>query len=232
MNGGLADGVVDIWIIDLDDAASDGLPPVLNREEEARAGQFRTVRLQQHFRRCRSALRRVLAQYTGQAAAGVALRYTAYGKPELAEGGLQFNVSHSGQHALIAVSREAIGVDLEWTAYPGFELAPLIDLVCHAREKAQLDQLDGEARFMLFHRIWTQKEAYCKALGLGLQEHLRAFHTEAIEGTDLRLICGGQPAQLAPHYVYGLNVPPGYAASLCAPRAGLQIRMHPPAVVR
>lgn len=218
-------GVADVWAIDLDDAAADALAPVLSAEEERRAAAFRTLSLQQHFRRCRGALRRILAQYTGQAPAQIAFRYAAFGKPALAEGDWHFNVSHSAQQALVAVSREVVGVDLERVHCPPAELPSLIELVCHAQEKSALDLLDGAARQALFYQMWTRKEAYCKAHGKGLQDNLRAILPTLADDGAWRRVCDG-PA-LTDFYVLDIEAAPGFAASLCSTRRNLQLRVRP-----
>ena len=220
----LSQGAAEVWAIDLDDAGADALAPVLNAEEERRAAAFRTLRLQQHFRRCRGALRRILAQYTGQAPQHIAFRYAAFGKPSLAEGHWQFNVSHSAQHALVAVSRAVVGVDLERVHCSEADLPGLIDLVCHAQERAALDLLDGAARQALFYQIWTRKEAYCKAQGKGLQDNLRAIHAMPAEGGAWRRVHEGQA--LSDFHVIDIAAAPGYQASLCSERKDLQLQMR------
>ena len=61
------------------------------------------------------ALHRVLAVYLGEDPARIRLETGAQGKPRLADpqGQLRFNLSHSGEIALVAVSGEAeVGVDV------------------------------------------------------------------------------------------------------------------------
>lgn len=97
-----------------------------------------------------AALRQVLAVYLGEESELIRLEEGERGKPRLAEapGRLRFNLSHSGELALVAVSGEVeVGVDVE-----------------------RLRPKRGEA----FYRRWAAYEAHVKCLGSGL---LRARHT-------------------------------------------------------
>jgi len=55
-----------------------------------------------------------------------------------------------------------IGVDIE----PSRAIEPPWSLL-HPNERNMLETLTGEARADAFPRLWTAKEAYLKALGLG-----------------------------------------------------------------
>ncbi len=66
--------------------------------------------------------------------------------------------------ALFGLSRERIGVDVEIAS----TLEPAWN-VLHKEEKAALAALPAARRAEEFLRLWTAKEAYLKALGLGLR---------------------------------------------------------------
>ncbi len=69
-----------------------------------------------------------------------------------------------GDIALFGLARDKIGVDIELpsSAEPAWN-------VLHEKEKAALRELPAELRAPEFLRLWTAKEAYLKALGLGLR---------------------------------------------------------------
>lgn len=87
-----------------------------------------------------------------------------HGKPYLKEGGVYFNLSHSGAIAVCAVSSAEVGVDVQ-------QIKPLSDKlvkrVCTAEEYAfVMQEADGaEQRFC---RLWAVKESVIKCLGKGL----------------------------------------------------------------
>lgn len=213
-----------LWLIDLEDAGWDALVGTISAAEAAKACGYRTESLRQHYRRARAALRHLLAQRTGVDAAAIELVTGRYGKPELAGGACQFNLSHSGQRALIGLtSGDPIGVDLEMAAGGSPDLADLIEMVCHPDERAHMARLPEEGRAALFYRLWTRKEAYCKALGVGL----------ALPFNGLRVGIGeGEVAQVqdvqgeTPWFVHPVPAIGGYAASLCVRQPQLQLTLQ------
>ncbi|HUE84744.1 MAG TPA: 4'-phosphopantetheinyl transferase superfamily protein, partial [Vicinamibacterales bacterium] len=115
------------------------------------------------------------------------LRFSTHekGKPFLEGADLQFNLSHSGTLALIAVAlRRQVGVDVE-------RLRPIPDLedlaagVCTARERAALAALEEPVRERAFLVMWTRKEALVKMTGEGLDALSRAGSCEADGGCRL-----------------------------------------------
>jgi len=167
------------------------------------------------------ALRVTLARYVEQAAADLIFQYGQFGKPELRDHRLQFNLSHSGDHALVAVSPQELGIDLEFMGKDNVDLDGLIDMVCHPSEQAALNILDAAEKSAQFYRLWTQKEAYCKMSGLGLQQSLPALHFNATANDAVRQVCADDAP--TPHFVHKLPAPDGYAASLCVPLATARI---------
>lgn len=90
---------------------------------------------------------------------------------------LHFNVSHSGDLALIAVSRtRELGVDVEKTR-PISEAARIVRSYFTETETDQFHQLDESARPAAFIRGWTRKEAILKAQGVGLAGLATGFET-------------------------------------------------------
>ncbi len=93
---------------------------------------------------------------------------TAAGRPFVRNAGLDFNVSHSEDLALIAVlpGRGSVGVDLERIAHIS-DLLGFARTVCTSRELGQLLRR-REQQLESFYRLWTCKEAYLKGIGSGL----------------------------------------------------------------
>src|SRR3984885_15611159 len=112
-------GWIDVWKVRLDEPQSAGSEVnVLSLDEEARASRFHFEKDRDYFIRCRSALRCLLAGYLSVSAAEICFQYLPGGKPQLSvhqnPSALEFNVSHSGSIALIAMgSGRRIGVDIE-----------------------------------------------------------------------------------------------------------------------
>jgi len=144
---------------------------LLSTDELRRADAFRFDRDRRRFVSARGVLRRLLASYTGLDATKVEIRTTAAGKPFLTQSAtpLHFNLSHSGDQAIMAFSRDAeLGVDLEEIASEE-RLMDLTASICTEVEKAQILALPPDHRGRSLLRLWTAKEAYLKATGFGLQ---------------------------------------------------------------
>jgi 4'-phosphopantetheinyl transferase len=143
--------------------------PCLTPDEMERACRFRFAKDAMHWRSCRAQLRMILARETGLAPNEAPLVLSEFGKPLLAPpcSGLHFNLTHSHELALIALSLDGpVGIDLEKKCR-GTELLGCESTFCHPLE---ITNLPGDPQFRAIQllRIWTHKEALLKALGKGL----------------------------------------------------------------
>jgi 4'-phosphopantetheinyl transferase len=186
-------------------------------DEREKAGRFRTLKLRQYYRRCRSALRLLLGRYSGQRPASIKFRYREFGKPEVDDPKWHFNLSHSENLALIAISLHPVGIDLEFIN--SLEIDPgLVDIVCHSSEKTALELLPVDERCRLFYELLTKKEAYCKALGVGLQHPLCALRFDVFSQ-----VCDEHIDDAPLLFAYSIPSVAGYAASVCMPLADARI---------
>ena len=215
---------VDLFEVDLDDVRWDRFLHVLDGAEAARAQRFLAPRTRQRHARCRAALRMILGRYLDCDPRDVALRIGRNGKPELAHGTWQFNVSHSEWLALVAVGRQALGIDVEWMRAAHAACAELAEDICHASELPAWRACDEAARRAWFYRAWTRKEAYAKALGSGLYERFAALHFGPGGRPGVcEVFNDDAPARRSGMFVHDLAVPDGFAASLCV--AGADARL-------
>lgn len=96
-----------------------------------------------------------------------------YGKPFLADyPDVHFSLSHSGNKVLCALSDGEVGCDLQ---QGGKENLRLADRFFSPEEARFLNNLEGEARRQAFFRLWTLKESYIKAVGMGLSLPMKDF---------------------------------------------------------
>lgn len=98
-----------------------------------------------------------------------------HGKPfVVGDEDLSFSVSHSGSVALLAVARGAIvGIDVEIIR----DRPNLQKLAARVLDTDALEAFSGAdepQRLVSFLRAWTEKEAYLKAIGVGIATDLRA----------------------------------------------------------
>lgn len=119
-------------------------------------------------------LRRVLARYLGKDPARIALRVGDHGKPALAAADppLRFNLSHSGDRALVAVTLgHEVGVDIERIR----ERRDLARLAGRALDREAADAVRAAppgARAATFYAAWVRREAMAKCFGVGLGKPL------------------------------------------------------------
>lgn len=83
-----------------------------------------------------------------------------------------FNISHSGDYVVCAVSDRDIGVDIEKRAKARMEVAGRF---FHGEEVARLKMLEGDKQNQLFFDYWSVKESFLKYIGTGLTRSLNSF---------------------------------------------------------
>jgi 4'-phosphopantetheinyl transferase len=196
-------------------AALAGLAALLDRDERDRAARFRFDRHRDAFSVARGALRTLAGRYLGAAPAALRFGYRERGKPFLIAppGDLTFNVSHSGDVALIAFARgREIGVDVEHEK-PLSDLLALARTSFSANEYAALCRLASADHPQAFFACWSRKEAFIKATGEGVAQ-LAAFDVSLAPGAPARLLRvpdePGAPAWL----LHELPAIAGHAAAL------------------
>ncbi|MCE9678141.1 4'-phosphopantetheinyl transferase superfamily protein [Shewanella sp. AS1] len=116
-------------------------------------------------------------------------RYLEKGKPVLsavsfAASPLVFNLSHSGDYLLIALTRVdpaltgnglKLGVDIE-RLRPSTNIYSILDNYFTAQEREALLALPEDEQRQRFFDLWALKESFIKATGLGLAQPLKSFH--------------------------------------------------------
>lgn len=129
------------------------------------------------------------------------------GKPLLQ--GLYFNLSHSEQKILLAISDSPVGCDIEKVTKASFNVAQ--HFFC-AEENDYLSSIAEEKRNRAFFRLWTVKESYLKMTGEGLSLPLDSFEARLQEQTAIYR--DGTPVPcFVKEYVLG-----EYQAAVCAER--------------
>lgn len=141
---------------------------LLSDDERLRAERFRIDRDRERFIACRAALREILGGYLGLPPEQVVFSYGPRGKPYVAESEFRFNLSHSGDDALIAVAQgREVGIDLE-RRDARLNLEQLTASFLTAGERAFVESPPNGKRMEAFLSCWTRKEAWAKAIGTGI----------------------------------------------------------------
>ncbi len=218
---GLPPDLIPVWRVRLDRVPSSyaRLEDVLSPDELERARRFRFERDRRRFTLARGALRAILGGYLEVDPRSVVFDYGPQGKPRLAgaSSGPRFNVAHSGELALVAVSHgRELGVDVEYMrslAWAG-EIAGRF---FSAREAATFRSLPAHLAEAAFFACWTRKEAYIKARGGGLSIPLDGFEVSFGPGNPAVLLdVQGDPSEASRWGMAELQPAPGYAGALVA----------------
>ena len=167
-----------LWQVPLDvvDFALEQSLKLLPQEERERAERFKFLRDCRRYVVSHVALRQVLSTLVGAAPASLEFTTNATGKPFLAgkhaNAALAFNLSHSHESAMIAVTGYGeLGVDIEYVQRE-FEFHDLAKRFFTESEFTAIEALPVELQRPAFFRCWTAKEAFLKAKGTGLSGKL------------------------------------------------------------
>ncbi|AVT32056.1 hypothetical protein C6361_24140 [Plantactinospora sp. BC1] len=205
---------VDLWALDLTAGADDvrRLTGLLDAAERERAARLAGA-LRRRFVVAHGLTRSVLGGYLDRAPHLVVLRRGRHGKPRL--DGLEHNVSHHGDVALLAVTAyRPVGVDVADGPRPRSPEAFARRFFAPDEVDALLvpDPADRRRRFL---RMWTRKEACVKADGARLRHglRLRVDRTGTAAPTSGTVVPGGPAGLPGPWWVTDLHPPlPGTAA--------------------
>jgi 4'-phosphopantetheinyl transferase len=213
---------VRVWQAWLGEALPEGIAEtVLSDDESQRARRFVFDRHRRRWVAARVALRTILAECLGESPGSLTFTYGAHGKPELGQrwqsAGLQFNLAHSGDWALIAVGWERrVGIDLEEMREEVVE-SGIAERYFSPREAAQLRSLPRDLQQIGFFRCWTRKEAYLKALGCGISGGLQSFEVSLLPDEPPALRCDQSDERAPDKWRMAELVPAaGYLAAVVA----------------
>lgn len=216
----LTTDVVHVWRIALaiSDAELARRTGVLTVDELARAARFHFEPDRRRWIATRGAVRLLLAGYAGVAPTSVRFSLGPHGKPALEKPdgtGLEFNVSHSGELALCAVSRRrAVGVDVE-AIRPEFANLSVARRFFAPAEATVLAALPQSEQTAAFFDCWSRKEAYIKARGTGVALGLDRFEVSLTPGRPAVLLAThDEPDATTRWRLVALAPDNGYAGAL------------------
>jgi len=177
--GTLEDEALHVWAFSLKvtDSELRAAYALLSSDERIRASRFHFQIHRTQFVVARASLRRLLGRYSGRDPRSVNFSYNLRGKPSLAphttDCPLAFNLAHSCDFALVAVSRNApVGIDVEKLCHvPRME--ELVTQFFSQREAGIFRALPEAKQVESFFNLWTRKEALLKATGEGIGSALR-----------------------------------------------------------
>lgn len=206
---------IEVWLLKLNLSVpiSDEDASLLSEDERIHALRF--CRHEDRVRSVvtRASLRRMLAARVAMPPGSLRFAANRYGKPYLQDDSkIEFNVSHAGSFALIALSTGGqVGVDIE--RYDrGIDAKGL-----RAYVFSPLERQSGLQTAEDFIDRWVAKESVLKALGLGVSEHLQAISILPGDGKNYGI--AHNHSEWAGIKAWSIGAPHGYAAAVAVKSA-------------
>lgn len=220
-------GTVDLWYVSTGDVIKPSLlracTALLTPVEAEKHQAFIFEKHRHEYLVTRALARGVLARYAGKAPALLDFERNEYGRPALVPPSVRFNLSNSTKLVVCAVARDReLGVDTE-PLDRGDRILDIAESFFTPRERAQLGALGPSARARRAVTLWTLKEAYMKARGMGM----------SIPALDFELIFDGSQARLGLHpplvdatpWIFDTLELEGHLVSTCIER-GATVETH------
>ena len=171
-------GKVELWtrrlVLDVDSV--DQALSILSSDERRRADSFRIATARNRFIGRHAHLREVLAVYLDDEPGIIPLVSRLNEPPRLdVPSDLRLSLSSSDDVSVVAIAHErAVGVDIERLDRE-VDMNAVAAAVFSPRECQAIKSVFSLERQALFFRIWTRKEAFVKALGVGFQRDFKSF---------------------------------------------------------
>lgn len=211
-----------VWRISLTQPTeASSLWATLSVEEQTRAARLVREELRSRYVIAHGWARKILARYLGLLPGEIRYEYGDYGKPRIQPTGssarVDFNLTHSGDIALIAVTPGTqVGIDIE-AHNRKTDFLELAARTFSVAEREALAALADDETLLTagFFACWTRKEAYLKATGHGISGGLEHFDVSLTPGQPARLLRDERdPGATNRWNMREITVSPGYSAAV------------------
>jgi len=227
----LAENEIHVWALplDLESPALSKAVATLSAAEQDRAKKFRFDKHRNRFIAGRAGLRAMLGRYLQIQPGKLDFAYASRGKPslspEFAGARIHFNLAHSEDLALCAITCVApVGVDVERVRTVK-DAADLVARFFSKRESKLFKKLAPDKRPSAFFNLWTRKEAFLKATGEGIGDSLNSVEVSFLPGEQARLLAvASDPGQAVEWTLQDLQPGAGYVGALAIQVTGVAVR--------
>ncbi len=209
---------IHIWKIDLDkiQLPIDIYLNLLTQEEKNHANKYRIINKRKSYIVTRATLKLLLYYYINN----TTLFKNKYGKLYIKEDKLYFNISHTKNMSIIAFSKDdEIGIDLE-NIQCNNNLIDIATKYFTKREKFWIKTLPKNKQLKGFLYCWVRKEAYTKALGLGLNFPFDSFHVIPKKNQKIP----NNYFQIKKWFLYPLEISTQYLGAICIKNSKIDIQ--------
>jgi 4'-phosphopantetheinyl transferase len=197
----------------------------LSPAEHERAARFIFERDRRRYLAAHIALHDILSRYLPIEPVHLSFDLGPNGKPKLHQAptpsAIEFNLSHSNEMALLAVTHgHEVGVDVEHVREK-FEFQEVAERFFTAKEVTAMRGLPSTLQRQAFFKCWTSKEAFLKAKGTGLSGALDEVQISLGSDEQVRLA-----ANVPDWWLFELDPSGDYEAALVVALAGTLIRCY------
>lgn len=175
----LTDNIIHVYLIQFNLFDSKECIQYLSEDERVRAEKLKIEEKKNQLVITRSILRLLLSSAIGKSYQDIEFFYGEHGKPSIKESlngkPIEFNISHSGNYALIAITlSRKVGVDIEEVNL-NIDHQSLSKRFFSKQEYIRLQGIDAGHQRDAFYSIWAKKESFIKATGKGVAFGLEHF---------------------------------------------------------
>ncbi|WAC41141.1 4'-phosphopantetheinyl transferase family protein [Pedobacter sp. SL55] len=143
------------------------LAEVLSDREQEKAGRMFIQKDKERYVVSKFCLRTILSFCLKTAPHEIDFIFHDHKKPTV--NGIEFNISHTGDYVLIAISPKPVGIDVEYLNRE-FDFKSILDITFSKNEIEFIGNKDIDPTN--FYVMWTRKEALLKASGEGVSDNL------------------------------------------------------------
>ena len=202
---------IHIWKIQLDKMQDhiDSAFKLLSEDEKERSHKYRIENKRKSYILTRATLKLLLQYYMQDKPYTIYKNH--YGKAYIKQSQLYFNISHTKDMSLIAFSKgDEIGIDLESIDCD----SSIIDISARYFTKMEhqwMQSIPKAKKMEGFLYCWVRKEAYIKAIGLGLSLPIDSFEVIAKDQVGI----SNEPFTVQKHFLHSLHISSQHLGAMC-----------------
>jgi phosphopantetheine--protein transferase-like protein len=200
---------------------------VLSKEEKSKAASFHFIEFSYRFVICHGILRMLLSEKLSCEPESLVFHKGINGKPYLEGNKLFFNLSHTKDLCAIAISdNRDVGIDIEkindTTDYKGIS-----ECFCSEDEQQLIKASQNPMEY--FFLFWTRKEAFLKAIGLGLNTTLQEINVcQSVNLTKYSSLCKNQEMEIGENYfIYSDQIKDHFLSVATSAEANIELNYIP-----
>jgi len=202
----------------------------LSKDECERANRLKIKSKKKQFIVTRGALRKILSNSLSKAMEEIVFSYGEHNKPYIEalynNKSIEFNISHSGDYALIALTlNNKVGVDIE-KINSEIDYKSLSNRFFSRTEKEALSCLDEDKKLDGFYRAWVRKESFIKATGKGIAYGLDRFSVSMDKNKICKIDINSASFENKQWYCYDLMKVDDYKTALVSCDDKVNIIFH------